>query len=89
LKNETKQTKKKKKKGRRRKDRIIFKCQVPRVTDFLSFNLWKHPLLILMLHIRKKGSGAGEMPQRLRALTALPEVLSSNPSHYMVAHNSL
>jgi hypothetical protein len=33
--------------------------------------------------------GAGEMAQRLRALTALPEVLSSNPSNHMVAHNHL
>ncbi|ERE78386.1 Lipogenin [Cricetulus griseus] len=35
------------------------------------------------------GSGAGEMAQRLRALTALPEVLSSIPSNHMVAHNHL
>jgi hypothetical protein len=27
--------------------------------------------------------------QRLRALTALPEVLSSIPSNHMVAHNHL
>ena len=33
----------------------------------------------------KKKLGAGEVAQRLRALTALPEVLSSNPSSYMVA----
>jgi len=33
--------------------------------------------------------GAGEMAQQLRALTALPEVLSSNPSNHMVAHNHL
>ena len=32
---------------------------------------------------------AGEMAQRLRTLTALPEVLSSNPSNHMVAHNHL
>jgi hypothetical protein len=32
---------------------------------------------------------AGEMAQQLRALTALPEVLSSNPSNHMVAHNHL
>jgi hypothetical protein len=33
-------------------------------------------------------SGAGEMAQWwLRALTALPKVLSSNPSSHMVAHN--
>jgi hypothetical protein len=29
------------------------------------------------------------MAQWLRALTALPEVLSSNPSNHMVAHNHL
>jgi hypothetical protein len=33
--------------------------------------------------------GAGEMAQQLRALTALPEVLSSIPSNHMVAHNYL
>jgi hypothetical protein len=33
--------------------------------------------------------GAGEMDQRLRTLTALPEVLSSIPSNYLVAHNHL
>jgi hypothetical protein len=35
------------------------------------------------------GPWAGEMAQRLRALTALPEVLSSTPSSDMVAHNHL
>jgi hypothetical protein len=34
-------------------------------------------------------SGTGEMAQRLRALTALPKVLSSKPSNHMVAHNHL
>jgi hypothetical protein len=33
--------------------------------------------------------GAGEMAQGLKALTALPEVLSSIPSNHMVAHNLL
>ena len=33
--------------------------------------------------------GAGEMAQWLRAPTALPEILSSIPSNYMVAHNHL
>jgi hypothetical protein len=37
----------------------------------------------------KKTKGAGEMAQRLRALTALPKVLSSIPSNHMVAHNQL
>jgi hypothetical protein len=32
---------------------------------------------------------AGEMAQQLRALTALPEVLSSIPRNHMVAHNHL
>jgi hypothetical protein len=39
---------------------------------------------------REKNSevlGAGEMAQQLKALTALPEVLSSNPSNNKVAHN--
>jgi hypothetical protein len=33
--------------------------------------------------------GAGEMAQQLRALTALPEFLSSVPSNHMVAYNHL
>jgi hypothetical protein len=35
----------------------------------------------------KLGNGADEIAQRVRALTALPKVLSSNPSNHMVAHN--
>ena len=34
-------------------------------------------------------AGAGKMAQRVRALTALSKVLSSNPSNHMVAHNHL
>jgi len=37
----------------------------------------------------KQTTRAGEMAQRLRALTALPEVLSSIPSNHMVARNHL
>jgi hypothetical protein len=33
--------------------------------------------------------GAREVAQWLRTLTVLPEVLSSNPSNHMVAHNHL
>jgi hypothetical protein len=33
--------------------------------------------------------GVGEMAQWLRALTALPEILSSDPINHMVAHNHL
>ena len=32
---------------------------------------------------------AGETAQQLRALSALPEVLSSIPSYHIVAHNHL
>jgi len=39
--------------------------------------------------IKKDKEGAGEMAQRLTALTALPEVLSSIPSNHMVAYNHL
>jgi hypothetical protein len=42
-----------------------------------------------MSSLKKEMGGSGEMPQRLRALTALPEVLSSIPSNHMVAHNHL
>jgi hypothetical protein len=34
-------------------------------------------------------SWTGDVAQRLRALAALPEVLNSIPSNYMVAHNHL
>ena len=34
-------------------------------------------------------AGSGEMAHWLRALTALLEVLSSNPSNHVVAHNYL
>lgn len=37
--------------------------------------------------VKSSHLGAGEMAQRLRALTALPEVLSSIPSNHMVAPN--
>ena len=39
--------------------------------------------------IKKSTEGAGDMAQWLRALAALPEVLSSIPSNYMVAHSHL
>jgi hypothetical protein len=39
--------------------------------------------------ISNNNNWVGEMAQKLRALTALPEVLSSIPSNHMVAHNHL
>jgi hypothetical protein len=41
------------------------------------------------LIIEKSTNEAGEIAQRLRALTALLKVLSSIPSNNMVAHNHL
>jgi hypothetical protein len=38
---------------------------------------------------KRKALGAGEMAQWLGAPTTLPEVLNSNPSNHMVAHNHL
>jgi hypothetical protein len=38
---------------------------------------------------QKRASEAGQMAQQVRALTALPELLSSNLSNHTVAHNHL
>jgi len=35
--------------------------------------------------IKKDKKGSGEMAHPLRALTALPEILSSNPSNHMAS----
>jgi hypothetical protein len=43
--------------------------------------------LITTYHTLKNYRRAGEMAHQLRALAALPKVLSSNPSNHMVAHN--
>ena len=39
--------------------------------------------------IKAKQTRGGEMAHQVRALTALPEVLSSDPSNHMKAHNHL
>jgi len=49
----------------------------------------KTPIHIRQNNPLKNKNQAGEMTQRLEALTALPEVLSSNPSNHVVAHNHL
>ena len=46
-----------------------------------------HCQALIYLLFKKAILGAGEMAQWLRAQTALPKVLSSNPSNHMVAHN--
>jgi hypothetical protein len=44
---------------------------------------------IKKINLEEGMEGAGEMTQWLRALTALPKVLSSIPGNHMVAHNHL
>jgi hypothetical protein len=44
---------------------------------------------VLQVNILKTEPQAREMAQRLKALTALPQVLSSIPSNHTVAHNHL
>ena len=47
-------------------------------------------IYIMYVFFFKTGfTGAGEMAQWLRALPALPRVLSSIPSNHMVTHNHL
>jgi hypothetical protein len=50
--------------------------------------LEKYSLKSVILKFKTHGR-AGKMAQQVRALTALPKVLSSNPSNHMVAHNHL
>jgi hypothetical protein len=51
-----------------------------------SFSLFLH---FACLFKTVKNQAGEMMAQRLRALTALPEALSSIPSNHMVAHNHL
>jgi hypothetical protein len=48
------------------------------------------PFFLHLFFLREKDiSGAGEMAQQLRALTVLPEVLSSISSNNTVVHSHL
>jgi hypothetical protein len=47
---------------------------------------WREDMIKILICIYENVR-AGEMAQWLRAPTALPKVLSSNPSNHMVAHN--
>jgi hypothetical protein len=74
-----------------------FACEQTRLTDakWLSKILLEtyqvHPKILSTQHpkLKMETSGAGEMAQQLRALTALPMVPSSIPINHMVAHNHL
>ena len=60
--------------------------------EFLQFILLPNVTQIKVIKcfvFYKQDTSAGEMAQRLRALTAVPEVLSSIPGNHMVTHNHL
>ena len=56
--------------------------------DYLNGN---HQLIKTKCYFLKQKNRAGKIAQQVRALTALPKVLSSNPSNhnYIVAHDHL
>jgi hypothetical protein len=64
----------------------VYACTHNNNIQFLYslFYFKNHKMLLTKEHHR-----AREMAQQLRALTTLPEVLSSNPSNQMMAHNHL
>jgi hypothetical protein len=55
----------------------------------MIIQLYYYIIVLLSEVVLEENSRAREMAQQLRALTALPEVLSSIPSNHMVAHNHL
>jgi hypothetical protein len=61
----------------------------PRLVASLGAVKHNHKSGAQVTTIRSYSHQAGEMAQWLRALTALPEVLSSIPSIHMVAHSHL
>jgi hypothetical protein len=56
---------------------------------YTKFSVPKYNYKIKKNQKTKNEAQVGEMAQRLRALTALLEVLSSIPSNHMVPHNHL
>jgi hypothetical protein len=84
----------------RKKKRELFLLQLAKTSVFLAgllislqsyfsllFQVQQIKLFMTITQIKTFAAGAGEMAQRLRALTALLKVLSSNPRNHMVAHN--
>jgi hypothetical protein len=62
---------------------------MPGDQKMIDFLLEDTPSAPCKLKTKQNKNRAGEMVQRLRALAALPKLLSSNPSNHMVAHNHL
>jgi hypothetical protein len=55
----------------------------------LKDKAFKIAIMNMFKDLKQDMNRAGEMAQQLRALTALPKVLSSNPSNHMMVHNHL
>jgi hypothetical protein len=70
-------------------DLAPFKFDLVWFLSFSVFSISKQNNDIVLLYIKKKRNRAGEMAEWLRALSALPEFLSSIPRSHMVAHNHL
>jgi hypothetical protein len=73
---------------------LFVTCLSPNVNSFfLNCQFSRHQNNALQfnysLTLIRNNVGAGEVPQWLRALAALPEVLSSIPSKHTVAHRVL
>jgi ribosomal protein L14E/L6E/L27E len=49
----------------------------------------KHLIYTELVTVKNQNQRLEKVAQRLRAMAALPKVLSSNPSNHMVAHNHL
>ena len=64
-----------------------------RNNEFMKFlSKWmelENIILGEVIQTQKINHGLEKMAQWLRALSALPEVMSSNPSNHMLAHNHL
>jgi hypothetical protein len=68
-------------------EKHLKRCSTFLITRKMQMNTTLRFHLTPVRMAKIKNSGAGEMVQWLRVLTALPKVLSSNPSNHMVAHN--
>jgi len=63
--------------------------KIPVGSEVYSITSSLSSLLSFVCLYNNKLLGTGDIAQRLRAMTALPEVLSSIPSNHMVVHSHL
>jgi hypothetical protein len=70
----------------RRTHQLVIQCQMVSF-EHISIQVTLYRQSRLYLYIKNVNMWAGEMAQRVRELTALPKVLSSNPSNHIVAHD--